>query len=132
VNDRRRNQVPLIAAGVALFLFVATMVFVALRSRSEYETLAGSIGELRLVSPQGEAGSRPLMFVWRSVRPGSRYTLEILTPAGDEVFRVEVLDTALALPSTAPLIPGNTYRWWVWARTPDGQEARSEPASFTP
>jgi hypothetical protein len=129
---RRRLLVPLAAAAVVVLLFSGTMALVALRARSPDESLRGNVDAVELIEPRGATGSRPVRFMWHSLREPARYTLEVFTPEGDVAYTIETGDTAVTLPPETVLNPGETYHWWIMARTPTGGESRTAPEAFRP
>lgn len=78
---------------------------------------------IELVAPVGTvaAGTRPSL-QWRSIPGATSYMVEIVRDSGLVVLRTETRDTSLAWPS---LPPGQTYRWRVSARAPNGSVRRS-------
>lgn len=101
-------------------------------TRAPSEAIRGGAGAIELVSPRGEATSRPITFVWRAAPGPARYTVEVSTAEGEPVYRTEVGDTAVALPGSVALVPGQEYHWFVSVRLADGGATRSPIARFRP
>ena len=100
--------------------------------RASSEAIRGGAGAIELVSPKGDATSRPITFVWRAAPEPARYTVEVSTAEGESVYRTEVGDTAVALPGNIALVPGQEYHWFVSVRLADGSATRSPIARFRP
>jgi len=82
--------------------------------------LRSSDSPVTLVAPVGEVGSdRATHFVWRAVGKADRYQIVVVDTTGTEMYAGETRDTALTLPDSVRLTPGQAYLWWVQARLND-------------
>jgi hypothetical protein len=82
--------------------------------------LRSSDSPVTLVAPVGEVGSdRATRFVWRAVGKADRYQIVVVDTTGTEMYAGETRDTALTLPDSVHLVPGQAYLWWVQARLSD-------------
>ena len=82
--------------------------------------LRGSDSPVTLVAPVGEVRSdRATHFLWRAVGNADRYQIVVVDTTGTEMYAGETRDTALTLPDSVRLMPGQAYLWWVQARLND-------------
>lgn len=108
-----------IAASLVLVAGASTLMW-RQRGASRDETLRGAESPVTLVAPLGEiAGDQKARFTWRRVGQAEVYTIVVVDTAGTELFAAETRDTALALPDSVHLAPGQSYLWWVQARRTD-------------
>lgn len=108
--------------GLAAAALLAVSVPSALwLGRPEADPVRGADSPIRLVAPVGtEPAGPPAAFVWRSLAGAERYTLIVVDTAGRDVFVSETVDTMVPLPDSVTLAPGESYLWWVQARTRTG------------
>jgi len=108
-----------LAAVALLAVGIPTAIWLG---RPAPEPVRGGDSPIRLVTPVGaEPTGRPAEFVWRSLAGAERYTLIVVDTAGRDVFVSETTDTAVQVPDSVTLAPGETYLWWVQARTRTGE-----------
>lgn len=82
--------------------------------------LRGSDSPVTLVAPVGEVHSdRATRFLWRAVGNADRYQIVVVDTTGTEMYAGETRDTAVTLPDSVRLMPGQAYLWWVQARLND-------------
>jgi hypothetical protein len=82
--------------------------------------LRGSDSPVTLVAPVGEVKpDRATRFLWRAVGNADRYQIVVVDTTGTELYAGETRDTALMLPDSVRLVPGQAYLWWVQARLND-------------
>lgn len=106
----------------AAVLAVAVPTALVLTGNDAPQVTRGEASPISLVAPLGERRAAAVTgFVWRSLPTADRYTVILVDTTGQDVFVSETRDTAVQLPDTVRLRPGNTYLWWVQARTADGQ-----------
>lgn len=97
--------------------------------RERVEPLRGFAERIALVSPPaGAMDAPPQSFVWRALAGAHRYRFELVGTDGAARYMETLPDTALALPDSVRLAPGE-YRWWVTARV-QGAQARSALRPF--
>ena len=68
--------------------------------------------------------------VWRSVEGVARYRITVSDPESNVVFEGDVPDTTMSLRSIGPLVPGETYVWYVDALLADGASLTTGVHSF--
>lgn len=69
-------------------------------------------------------------FVWRSVATEATYRLTVTDASGGPVWTGATGDTALAVPDSVQLQPGETYFWYIDALLPDGRSASTGVKEF--
>jgi hypothetical protein len=90
------------------------------RDTAASSVMRGSESPVTLLAPVGETPrNRASKFVWRPVGKAERYLVVVVDTTGAELYASETRDTALALPDSVRLAPGQTYLWWVQARLTD-------------
>lgn len=82
------------------------------------------------VSPNGMVAEARVLR-WGAVVGADRYRITLFDQASQVVFSAEVDDTALVLPDSAVVAPGQPYAWMVEARTGWGRWIASAPVTFT-
>jgi hypothetical protein len=82
--------------------------------------LRGSDSPVTLVAPLGQVRpDRATRFLWRAVANADRYQIVLVDTTGTELYAGETRDTAVTLPDSVRLTPGQAYLWWVQARLND-------------
>ncbi len=89
-----------------------------------------SAGAPVAVSPSGMV-AKVRVLRWGAVLGADRYRITLFDQASRVVFAAEVDDTALVLPDSAVVTPGQPYAWMVEARTGWGRWIASAPVTFT-
>jgi hypothetical protein len=118
---RRSWQRFALAASILVVIGVST-VWLRERNAQPGTVLRGSGGEspVTLVAPVGAV--RPdhaTRFLWRAVGNAERYQIVVVDTTGNELYAGETRDTAVSLPDSVRLVPGQAYLWWVQARLND-------------
>jgi hypothetical protein len=116
---RRSWQRFTLAASVLLVVGLgASTLWLWQRNPSTRTVLRGSDSPVTLVAPVGEVRSAT-RFLWRAVGNADRYQIVVVDTTGAEMYAGETRDTALTLPDSVRLMPGQAYLWWVQARLND-------------
>ena len=118
---RRSWQRFALAASVLIVVGVSASTL-WLRGRGPQATVlrGGSDSPVTLVAPVGEVRSdRATRFLWRAVGNAAQYQIVVVDTTGTEMYAGETRDTALTLPDSVHLVPGQAYLWWVQARLND-------------
>lgn len=129
VSRSSRMPKPWLAAAAAVAI-IATSILMW-RAVDSPDPVMRTGGEaVPIVQPVGIVDAADARaFVWNAVPEATRYTVELF--AGDSVrYTAEVRDTALVLPDSVRLAPGE-HGWWVRARYADGAERTSRFQRFT-
>jgi len=119
--SRRSWQRFTLAASVLIVVGLgASTLWLRQRNLPTAAVLRSSDSPVTLVAPVGEVGSdRATHFVWRAVGKADRYQIVVVDTTGTEMYAGETRDTALTLPDSVRLTPGQAYLWWVQARLND-------------
>lgn len=90
------------------------------------EPLRGEPGAVALAAPDESADvtSTPVL-AWHPVDGAERYRVEVVDASGEVVDSAELADTTFRAGASAPLAPGDAYRWWVRALDAGGVRAVS-------
>jgi hypothetical protein len=120
-SSRRR----ILRAGLALGSAAAAVVVLLVQpgqvpnpepSQQHRDPSQGAATVLVPRTPSGP-GSRPLMLVWSPLDLAKRYRVLVFDAEGTILYRVEATDSALRLPDSVRLSPGQSYFWKVEADT---------------
>lgn len=87
---------------------------------------------LTTVSPgPGDAvDAAGLRLVWRRSLGDATYHVYVMEPDGTERWSGMTSDTSIAVPASAALVHGRSYRWYVEALHADGSSTRSASEPF--
>lgn len=110
------------ALAASLVAVAVTSVWLASRPNTvDGEVFRGNDSPVRLVSPvQEPVAPRAARFVWRRVDKARNYTLVVVDTTGTEIYAATTSDSAITLPDSIQLVPGEAYLWWVQASMSDG------------
>lgn len=130
---RRPWLVP--AAGAAAAAVIILLVWPGMREPSGDQHLTREPALTTTLAPQP---IEPLDQVatadsvrWGSVPGAIRYRLTIFAADGDVVWQTSPADTAVAIPDSLGLAPGDQYYWQIKAETGYGRWVESELVPFT-
>jgi hypothetical protein len=119
----RRLAVPL---ALAASLLLVVTVGQKLRSPGGPDVERGSSDGVTLLEPPAEiVAGVPPTFVWKPVPGTQSYELEVLDGKGAVVWSTKTSETSATPSDPGLLAPGNTYRWWVRATDPSGNQRAS-------
>lgn len=115
------------AASVLLVAGAAALWTTLSRDGARGPVYRSGAPRVTLVSPAaGQEVTLPASFAWQELPGAIRYELELLDSVGSRTYSDSSSDTALSIPGTVPVGPGE-YRWFVTAVFEDGTEIRSIP-----
>jgi hypothetical protein len=121
VRLRRRVMVGGAAAAAAIILLAMPLMRgEPLLDRTDVTRADPAPSALVSYGPTGETRIGAVRFIWGGVRDAVTYRLSVTRSDGTSIFTLSGADTAVALPPSIALIPGERYFWTADALLSDG------------
>ncbi len=117
------------AAAAALVLTVGGVTMLARGPRDA--VMRGGATELRPIAPNASAPAPvPVVLSWHGLPSAVSYEVEILSFAGDSLFKATTSDTSLTVPPSVALAADEEYLWSVRARLRDATQTSGASLRF--
>jgi hypothetical protein len=135
----RRRVVALwsvLAAAALAFVFVKPFADSNLANRvvvrgPDTPLASEGVSGVSAIAPMGaQTTSDKIQFVWHAPAAAATYRFTLTDDRGRKIWVESTSDTALVVPKQFPLIPKQTYNWFVDALLPDGSSTTTGITSF--